>query len=105
MHDERSIEERLEAMRVDPALELSVDGNAIGGLLAEVFNQDVTSEESRCRHCDTVSVVGTLRVYMRGPGVVVRCPACTEVMLRFVQLPTTMMVDVTGQRNLYPYEG
>ena len=32
-----------------------------------------------------MSAVGTLRVYMRGPGVVVRCPACAEVVLRIVE--------------------
>jgi len=105
MQDERSIEQRLADMREDPALELSVDANAIAGMLIEVFNEDVTERETRCLGCQTVSIVGTLRVYMRGPGVVVRCPACTEVMLRFVKLPAIRRVDVSGQSNLYPYEG
>ena len=46
--------------------------------------------------CHTISVVGTLRVYMRGPGVVLRCPACAEVVLRIVQTPRGTMVDARG---------
>jgi uncharacterized protein DUF6510 len=41
-------------------------------------------------------MVGTMRVYMRGPGVVVRCPACAEVVLRIVQTPDATLVDVSG---------
>lgn len=100
MEDTRSIEERLDQMREDPALGLTTDGSSIGGLLAAVFGRDVTAEEERCAHCGTVSVVATLRVYERGPGVVVRCPACTDVILRIVETPVGVRIDASGATRL-----
>ena len=90
------MDERIAEMRDDPAVDLTVDGNAIGGMLASVFGADMTGSPGQCAHCHTVSIVGTMRVYMRGPGVVVRCPACAQVVMRMVRTPTGMYVDVRG---------
>jgi hypothetical protein len=90
------MEERIAMMRDDPAVDLTVDGSGIGGLLASVFGGEMTATPGQCAHCDTVSVVGTMRVYMRGPGVVVRCPACAEVVVWIVETPTATIVDVSG---------
>jgi uncharacterized Zn finger protein len=95
-----AMDERMAMLRDDPAGELTVDGNAIGGLLAEVFGHDITAVAEQCAHCGTVSIVGTLRVYQRGPGVVVRCPACAEVVLRIVRTPSGMRVDLSGATHL-----
>ena len=94
------MEDRVALMRDDPAVDLSVDGNAIAGMLMTVFGREVTAMEERCAHCSTVSVVGTLRVYMRGPGVVVRCPACADVILRVVETPSGFRVDASGATHL-----
>jgi hypothetical protein len=88
--------ERLAEMRDDPAVDLSLDANAIGGLLAGIFGSEVTGMPGQCANCATVSLVGTMRVYMRGPGIVVRCPACTQVVLRVVETPKGRMVDLRG---------
>jgi hypothetical protein len=94
------MEERIALMRDDPAVDLTVDANAIGGMLEAVFGADVTASPGQCATCGTVSIVGTMRVYMRGPGVVVRCPACAEVVLRMVHTPTTTLLDVRGARYI-----
>jgi hypothetical protein len=94
------MEERIALMRDDPAVDLTVDANAVGGLLAGVFGVDVTASPGQCATCRTVSMVGTMRVYMRGPGVVLRCPACAEVVLRIVQTPTSTLLDVSGARYI-----
>ena len=94
------MEERIALMRDDPAVDLTVDANAIAGLLMSVFEREVTMLEERCVHCGTTSVVGTLRVYMRGPGVVVRCPACADVVLRIVETPSGIRVDLSGATHL-----
>ena len=94
------MDERMALIRDDPAVELTVDGNAVAGLLGTVFAGDVTASAGRCAHCRTVSLVGTLRVYMRGPGVVLRCPACAEVVLRIVETPRGTVVDVSGATSL-----
>jgi hypothetical protein len=98
--DPRSIEQRLADMHDDPALELTVDGSAIGGLLVTAFGREVTGAEERCAHCGTVSVIATMRVYSRGPGVVVRCPACTDVVLRIVETPGGLRIDASGATRL-----
>lgn len=90
------MEERIALMRDDPAFGLTVDGNAIAGMLESVFGAEVTAMEERCAHCGTVSVIGTLRVYMRGPGIVVRCPACTDIVIRIVETPSGVRVDSSG---------
>jgi len=100
MHDDRSNAERVEAMRDDPAVGLTLDGSAVGGLLAAVFGREITSEAERCAHCGTTSIVATLRVYARGPGTVLRCPACTDVVLRIVETPGGYRVDASGATHL-----
>ena len=94
------MDDRIATIRDDPAVNLTVDGNAIAGLLASTFGRDVSAMDERCVHCGTVSVVGTLRVYLRGPGIVVRCPACGEVMMRIVETPTGRRIDATGATHL-----
>ena len=94
------MEERIALMRDDPAVELTVDGNAVAGMLAAVFAGEVTTTPGECATCHTVSVLGTMRVYMRGPGVVLRCPACAEVVIRIVETPTGMLIDLAGVRSL-----
>jgi hypothetical protein len=56
----------------------------------------VTDSHGQCATCRTVSIVGEMRVYMRGPGIVVRCPACAEVVLRIVETPSGTLVDLRG---------
>ena len=94
------MEERIALMRDDPAVDLTVDANAVAGLLATIFEREVTAMEERCVHCGTVSLVGALRVYRRGPGIVLRCPACAEVVLRIVETPTGVRLDLSGATHL-----
>jgi hypothetical protein len=62
---------------------LWLDGNAIAGLLTEVFCAEMTAVERACRSCGTVSAVGEYRAY-RGAGTVLRCPACGALGVRIV---------------------
>jgi hypothetical protein len=94
------MEERIAMMRDDPAVDLTIDGSGVGGLLLEVFGVDMTGTPGECAHCHTVSVVGTMRVYLRGPGVVIRCPACAEVIVRIVRTPRRTFIDTSGAVGL-----
>jgi uncharacterized protein DUF6510 len=99
MTEERAMDERqqrLAEMREDPAGDLVLDGSAVGGMLAGMFGADVTGMPGQCATCHTISVMGTMRVYMRGPGIVVRCPACTQVVMRMAETPGGTMVDLRG---------
>ena len=100
------MQDRIELMRDDPAVDLTVDGNGVAGVLAAVFGADVTAAPGQCAHCHTVSMVGTMRAYVRGPGIVLRCPACAEVVVRIAETPTGTIVDVSGVTYLrLPREG
>ena len=74
---------------------IHVDGNAIGGLLSDVFGRDATDASGRCRACGAENFVGALHVY-RGAGVVVRCPSCHAVLMRVVEARDQLWVDLGG---------
>jgi hypothetical protein len=60
----------------------------------------MTVAPGQCAHCHTVSVLGAMRAYDRGPGIVLRCPACAEVVIRIVQTPHGVLVDARGATYL-----
>jgi Family of unknown function (DUF6510) len=70
----------------------ALDGNAIAGQLAEHFGREMTMSAGACGHCGTVSQVAELRVYMRAPGAVARCPTCGEIVLVLVEIRGAMRV-------------
>jgi ribosomal protein S27E len=72
-----------------------VDGNAIGGLLGDVFGRDPTDVSGRCAACGAENVVAALRVY-RAAGIVVRCPSCEGVLIRIVAARGEVWVDLGG---------
>jgi Zn finger protein HypA/HybF involved in hydrogenase expression len=80
--------------------DLKVDGNAIAGLLREIFTMEMTNAESTCAGCGKVQAVGRVDVYMNAPGVVVRCPACEQVLMRIVHGRGRYWIDLTGTRCL-----
>ena len=87
-------------MSVKEQAELKVDGNAIGGLLAEIFTREMTTAVGRCAGCGAVNAIGRVDVYMNGPGAVVRCPSCTGVLMRIVHGKGRYWVDLSGLRVL-----
>ena len=100
MNDDRPMDQRIAEMLDDPAVGLTVDGSGVGGLLAAAFGADVTAMPEQCAHCGTVSVIATMRAYVRGPGIVIRCPACTDIVIRIVDTPTGTRIDVGGATRL-----
>jgi len=85
--------------------EMKVDGNAIGGLLREIFTMEMTTAETTCGHCGAVNPIGRVAVYLHAPGTVVRCPDCDSVLLRIVHGRGRYWVDLTGTRCLEFAEG
>jgi DNA-directed RNA polymerase subunit RPC12/RpoP len=72
-----------------------LDGNAIGGLLTDVFGREATDASGRCASCGAENFVGALYVY-RAAGIVVRCPSCQSVLMRFVEARDVLWVDLGG---------
>ena len=63
-----------------------VDGNAIGGLLIEVFGTEMTTAVVTCAQCGATGQVAELAVYRPGLGTVVRCRSCDNVLMVFVEI-------------------
>lgn len=78
------------------ARELMLDGNAVAGLLDELFGRDVTASPCQCAHCGEVGPVATLLAFTQAPGVVLRCPGCEQVVLRMVQKHDVIYLDARG---------
>ncbi len=85
--------------------ERRLDGNAIGGLLREIFTMEMTAAESTCAGCGAINAVGRVMVYRDAPGTVVRCPECGQVLMRIVHGRGRYWVDMTGMRCLEFAEG
>jgi hypothetical protein len=74
----------------------TLDGNAIGGLLLEVFGAEMTTALGTCAVCNLTGPVAECVVYLKAPGTVVRCPACTSVLMVFTEQRGVNCVDLEG---------
>jgi hypothetical protein len=74
---------------------LHTDGNAIAGLLAEIFQAEITTVERTCQSCASTRMVGAHRAY-QGAGTVLRCPVCGDVAARVAVLPAEHVVELRG---------
>jgi hypothetical protein len=77
-----------------------LDGNAIGGLLIEVFGTDMTTVVGTCGVCGNAAPVAELAVYRSGLGSVVRCRVCDNVLMVFVEVRGVTCVDLRGMVSL-----
>ena len=75
---------------------MALDGNAIGGLLLEIFAAEMTSAETTCAACGAVGPVAETMVYLGGPGTVVRCRRCTSVLMVITRIRGVSCVDLSG---------
>jgi len=78
--------------------DLVLDGNAVAGTLSEIYGDDMTTVLAECASCGQVDHVGGLVAFVHAPGIVLRCTACSTVMIRIVQTPKRTFVDVRGKR-------
>jgi Zn finger protein HypA/HybF involved in hydrogenase expression len=80
--------------------DMKLDGNAIGGVLREIFVPEMTTANVTCAGCSGVNPIGRVDVYVHAPGLVLRCPACQSVVMRIVHGRGRYWVDLTGARCL-----
>ena len=73
-----------------------LDGNAAAGELSRIFAMDVTAAQGRCATCGATSRFAEVHLYIGGPGVVARCPACQHVLLRLANIGDNVFLDVKG---------
>jgi Family of unknown function (DUF6510) len=74
---------------------LHTDGNAIGGLLEEVFAVEVTAADRMCQSCHVHTQIGAHRLYT-GAGYVLRCPNCGDLAAVFAELPDRNVLSLQG---------
>ena len=75
---------------------LMLDANAAAGLLYEIFGTEMTASPTECAHCGREGEFGTLLAFTQGPGIVLRCPGCENVVIRVVQTPDAIYLDARG---------
>ncbi|MCF6523145.1 DUF6510 family protein [Streptomyces sp. JJ36] len=64
-----------------------VDGNAVAGAMSLVLGREATTIVLECAGCGNRHRVAETRVYLRCPGMVVRCPACSACEAVLVDRP------------------
>jgi hypothetical protein len=77
-----------------------LDGNEAAGPLADLFAVDLTVARSRCASCRTTTMLGAHHLYADAPALVLRCPSCTEVVLRFAAQKGRLLLDLRGSQLL-----
>jgi hypothetical protein len=78
----------------------ALDGNAIAGLLLDVFGTELTTATGVCVHCGASGVLAEVVVYTRAPGTVVRCRSCAGVLMVLVEARGITCVDLRGLERL-----
>jgi hypothetical protein len=82
-----------------------LDGNALGGLLHELFGAGLTDAQHTCQSCGASNPTAAHRLY-RGSGPVLRCPACGTIALLVAKLRDRHVVHMTGTWQLeIPHTG
>ena len=79
---------------------LTLDGNAVAGLLSELFAVEMTAAIATCDACGTSGEIGGARVYGGEMGAIFRCVACDAVVIRLVRTPKGLWFDARGARQL-----
>ena len=80
----------------------ALDGNAIAGALFEHFGNEMTMAQVRCSHCQSTSLMAELRVYMKAPGAVARCPVCDDVVMVIVDVRGAQRFDMSNLEMVSP---
>jgi predicted RNA-binding Zn-ribbon protein involved in translation (DUF1610 family) len=76
-----------------------LDGNAIAGLLQEVFSVEATTATGTCAACGAANAIGAAHVF-RGAGIVIKCPNCGNVLVKIVKDGTRRWIGFPGLRAL-----
>jgi uncharacterized Zn finger protein len=86
----------MDEIQRDMNRELMLDGNALGGMLHDIFAAEMTAALAECANCGNMAEMGALLAFTQAPGMVLRCPTCEQVMMRIVQTPDVIYLDTRG---------
>ena len=80
--------------------DLRLDGNAAGGLLAELFGLEMTLAMTTCAGCGAAAPIGAVPAYRHGMGTVLRCAGCDTALMRVVRSRGRFWLDLRGVSSL-----
>ena len=78
---------------------MPVDGNAIGGLLIELYGSELTMATGVCSSCGNRAYLAEVVVYMGGPGAITRCRVCDAVLMASSRFAASPASTVPGWRR------
>lgn len=79
-----------------------LDGNALAGVLADLFSGDPTSMRAECAQCTRECVVAEMHVTLESSSALAQCPSCGAVMLDVRNDAGGTRIDVRGLCLLRP---
>ena len=85
---------------VDETQSLMLDGNALAGLLHELFDVEMTIAPVECATCGRYGELGSLWAFAESPGYVLRCPGCQNIVFRMTVTPDHIYLDARGAAYL-----
>jgi ribosomal protein S27E len=74
----------------------TLDGNAVAGLLQDVFGEDMTVIMETCASCGATAAIAETVVYPRLPGAIVRCRTCGALLIAITHVRGIDCVDLRG---------
>ena len=87
----------MDTVFVEGAQSLMLDGNALAGLLHEVFSHaETTIAPVECATCGRHGEMGSLWAFVETPGYILRCPDCQNIIMRITVTPDQVFVDARG---------
>jgi uncharacterized Zn finger protein len=75
--------------------QLHTDGNAMAGVLEEIFATEMTSAVRTCETCGQRRAIGAHRLFVSA-GLVLRCPACGDVAATIAVLEDSYLLRLRG---------
>lgn len=73
-----------------------LDGNSLAGPLSAAFRFDATMAVGLCDSCGDTRPLAASIVYSSDMGQVVRCAACDNVLMTYVQTPNGTFLTARG---------
>ncbi len=77
-----------------------VDGNAAGGLLLELFGQDMTGARATCAHCDHEAALADAVAEMDAAGVILLCRGCGHTLVTYLRAEGRRTLSIGGLASL-----
>jgi hypothetical protein len=76
-----------------------LDGNAVAGMLSELFAFDMTTAILSCDGCGSTAELAEIHVYGGAMGSIFRCIHCDTAVLRIARTPHGFAIDMRGSRR------